>query len=206
MPARWCVAAAPSRMLLSRMFVWRSVAVADSRRHRSLRSALAGASRSDIPGARTRHCRAARRDHRDRPGKPFTVGVLAADGSALAHLLEVSRRCRHRDGDQMEAAARLEGRRDSVADAVAARSSPATFTSTVITTRCCSCRKSRRPPSIRARQRETRGGSELARLREDLHPGKRRGRTRAATVGSGGGRERGVVCALSPFAAAAVAR
>ena len=54
------------------------------------------------------------------PGQPFTAGLLLKMAPGLAYLLAISRRRRHPDRDQMEPAARLESRPDSMADSAEA--------------------------------------------------------------------------------------
>src|SRR6476659_7615489 len=77
--------------------------------------------RPDLPGARTRPGEAALGIDRSGAGQAVHRRASPSHGSELAHLLEISGRCRYPDRDQMETAGGMESRRNSMADSAEAQ-------------------------------------------------------------------------------------
>ena len=119
-------------------------------------------------------------------------GTLPENGARLAHLLAVPGRCRHPDRTEMGPATRLENRPDPMANSAQAKR----------TGRHPDLRLSRRSPAHDAAHSavqdrggvcQTRRRSELARLREDLHPRQRQGAVGSARGGAKHSRQCGAL-------------
>ena len=155
-------------------------------------SCCSGGARPDVRRPSVGRSEASRRHDGCCSGPVVYGGTLPENGARLAHLLGVPGRRRHPDRAEMGPATRLENRPDPMANSAQAKR----------TGRHPDLRLSRRSPAHDAAHSavqdrvgvcQTRRRSELARLREDLHPRQRQGAAGSARGGAKHSRQCGAL-------------